>query len=312
METRKIQRTGGSSYAISLPKQWVENNNLQSGNSLGIMENKNGTLSVAPMDHREEKKSCEITLSENLALTERTLITKYLQGYDIIKIRSKTSFDPRKREKIVSLMQNLIGIEIFEEKSNKIVFSSLIEFGSTPLEKVTSRMLTLTGSMLKDTVTLNENLNESLAKNIIQRDNEVDKLYFFALREISEASRNTNVAKALEISDNFELIPNIIAIRNIERIADYAEVMAEEMTSLEKPSKKIQKKGKKTLEMFRKTVRAFIRKDHTLANDLLEEIEMSSSKEGVESVVLSSIVSSMDAVQRHCSNIAECVINLKV
>lgn len=312
METRKIQRTGGSSYAISLPKQWVENNGLQSGNSLGIVENKNGTLSIVPMDHKEEKRGCEITLSENLALTARTLITKYLQGYDIIKIRSKKSFDPRKRENIVSLMQNLIGIEIFEEKADEIVFSSLIEFGSTPLRKVTSRMLTLTGSMLEDTITLNENLNESLAKNITQRDNEVDKLYFFALREISEASRNTNVAKALEIDDNFELIPTIIAIRNIERIADYAEVMAEEMISLEKSSEKIQKRGEKTLEVFRKTVRAFIRKDHILANDLLEEIQMSPSKEGVESVVLSSIVSSMDAVQRHCSNIAECVINLKV
>ncbi len=312
METRKIQRTGGSSYAISLPKQWVENNGLQSGNSLGIMENKNGTLSIVPMDHEEGKKSCEITLSENLALTERILITKYLQGYDTIKVCSDTSIEPKKRERIVSLMQNLIGIEIFEEKSDEIVFSSLIEFGSTPLRKVTSRMLTLTGSMLEDTVTLNKNLNKSLAKNIIQRDNEVDKLYFFALREISEASRSTNVAKALEVNDNFELIPTIIAIRNIERIADYAEVIAEEIISLEKPSEEIQKKGEKTLEIFRKTVRAYIRKDHTLANDLLEEIEMSPSKGEVESVILSSIVSSMNAVQRHCSNIAECVINLKV
>lgn len=312
MEFRKIQKTGGSSYAISLPKEWIEKNSLTNGDSLGIAENKDGTLSVAPKGYKKEKRSCEITLSDDLALIKRILITKYLQGYDVIKIKAKESIDPSKRKEVVFLMQNLIGIEIFDEKSDEIVFSSLIDFGSTPLQKVIRRMFTLTEAMLEDTVTLNDRLEESLAKNIIQRDNEVDKLYFFALREISEASRSTTVAKNLEITDNFEIIPTIIAIRNIERIADYAEVMAKGMLTLHEPSERIREKGTVTLEIFRKTFKAFIRKDHLLANDLLEEIEMVPSKEEVESIFISSIVSSMDAVQRHCSNVAECTINLRV
>ncbi|MCK4310600.1 MAG: phosphate uptake regulator PhoU [Methanomicrobia archaeon] len=311
MEIRKIQKTGGSSYAISLPKRWIEHNSLKNGDSLGIIENKDGTLSIVPENYKKEKKSCKIELNENINLTKRILITKYLQGYDTIKVYSKKPIEASKRKEIVSLIQNLIGIEIFEERADEIVFSSLIEFGSTPLRKVKNRIINLTGSMLEDTMKLNENLDKSLAENIIQRDNEVDKLYFFAVREISEASRNSNIAKKLELNDNFEIIPNLIAIKNIERIADYAVLIAKDIMELDVPSEKIKREGNLILDIFHKTSRSLIKKDYVLANSILEEIERKFSEE-INSVIILSILNSMNSIKRHCGNIAETVINLYV
>ncbi|MCD6127739.1 phosphate uptake regulator PhoU [bacterium] len=311
METRKIQKTGGSSYAISLPKRWIELNSLKNGDVLGIVENKDGTLSIVPENYKKERKSCKIELNENINLTKRILITKYLQGYDTIKIYSKKPIVASKRKEIVSLMQNLIGIEIFEERADEIVFSSLIEFGSTPLGKVKNRIINLTSSMLEDTIKLNEKFDESLAENIIQRDNEVDKLYFFAIREISEASRNLNAAKKLGLNNNFEIIPNLIAIKNIERIADYAVLITKDIMELDAPSAKIKREGNLTLDIFHKTSRSLIRKDYVLANSILEEIERKFSEE-INSVIISSILNSMNSIKRHCGNIAETIINLYV
>jgi len=209
------------------------------------------------------------------------------------------------------LIQNLIGIEIFEERADEIVFSSLIEFGSTPLRKVKNRIINLTSSMLEDTIKLNENLDKSLAENIIQRDNEIDKLYFFAVREISEASRNSSVAKKLELNDNFEIIPNLIAIKNIERIADYVVLIAKDIIELDVPSEKIKKEGNLILDIFHKTSRSLIKKDYVLANSILEEIERKFSEE-INSMIISSILNSMNSIKRHCGNIAETVINLCV
>jgi len=267
---------------------------------------------IVPKDCREEKKSCEIELNGDIALVKRTLITKYLQGYSVIKVHAQESIDPLKRKEIVSLMQKLIGIEIFDEKSEEIVFSSLIKFGSVPLRKVMDRMLNLTGVMLENVMTLHEKFDKSLAENIIQQDNEVDKLYFFAIREISEASKNIHVAKDLELIDNFEIIPTIIGISNIKRIADYVKTMTQNMMSLEKPVEKIRKKGAMTLDIFRKTSKSFIKKDYLLANTLLEKIERVSSNEEMETSVISSIMNSMNAVQQCCGNIAECIIDLCV
>lgn len=311
MEIRKIQKTGGSSYAISLPKRWIELNNLKNGDSLGILENKDGTLSIVPENYKKEKKLCKIELNENINLTKRILITKYLQGYDTIKVYSKNPIEASKRKEIVSLIQNLIGIEIFEERADEIVFSSLIEFGSTPLGKVKNRIINLTSSMLEDTIKLNEKFDKSLAENIIQRDNEVDKLYFFAVREISEASRNSNVARKLEFRNNFEMIPNLIAIKNIERIADYAVLIAKDIMELDASSEKIKREGDLILEIFHKTSRSLIKKDYLLANSILEEIERKFSEE-INSVIISSILNSMNSIKRHCGNIAETVINLCV
>ncbi len=311
MEIRKIQKTGGSSYAISLPKRWIELNNLKNGDSLGILENKDGTLSIVPENYKKEKKLCKIELNENINLTKRILITKYLQGYDTIKVYSKNPIEASKRKEIVSLIQNLIGIEIFEERADEIVFSSLIEFGSTPLGKVKNRIINLTSSMLEDTIKLNEKFDKSLAENIIQRDNEVDKLYFFAVREISEASRNSNVARKLEFRNNFEMIPNLIAIKNIERIADYAVLIAKDIMELDASSEKIKREGDLILEIFHKTSKSLIKKDYLLANSILEEIERKFSEE-INSVIISSILNSMNSIKRHCGNIAETVINLYV
>ena len=311
MEIRKIQKTGGSSYAISLPKRWIELNDLKNGDSLGILENKDGTLSIVPENYKKEKKLCKIELNENINLTKRILITKYLQGYDTIKVYSKNPIEASKRKEIVSLIQNLIGIEIFEERADEIVFSSLIEFGSTPLGKVKNRIINLTSSMLEDTIKLNEKFDKSLAENIIQRDNEVDKLYFFAVREISEASRNSNVARKLEFRNNFEMIPNLIAIKNIERIADYAVLIAKDIMELDASSEKIKREGDLILEIFHKTSKSLIKKDYLLANSILEEIERKFSEE-INSVIISSILNSMNSIKRHCGNIAETVINLYV
>ncbi|MEM3811502.1 MAG: AbrB/MazE/SpoVT family DNA-binding domain-containing protein, partial [Thermoplasmata archaeon] len=36
MEYRKLQKTGGATYILSLPKKWITTNNLKEGDMLGI------------------------------------------------------------------------------------------------------------------------------------------------------------------------------------------------------------------------------------------------------------------------------------
>ena len=36
IEYRKLQVTGGSTFIVSLPKNWIKNNNLSSGDVVGV------------------------------------------------------------------------------------------------------------------------------------------------------------------------------------------------------------------------------------------------------------------------------------
>jgi len=46
MEIRKVQLTGGSSYVITLPKDWVQNQKIKKNEPLGMIIQSDGTLLV--------------------------------------------------------------------------------------------------------------------------------------------------------------------------------------------------------------------------------------------------------------------------
>ena len=47
-EQRKLQVTGGSTYILSLPKEWVTRNQLKKGSLMVLCEEDDGSLSICP------------------------------------------------------------------------------------------------------------------------------------------------------------------------------------------------------------------------------------------------------------------------
>jgi len=48
IETRKVQKTGGSSYIISLPKVWIDKHGVKKNDTLGILSQPDGNLLITP------------------------------------------------------------------------------------------------------------------------------------------------------------------------------------------------------------------------------------------------------------------------
>ncbi|HEX2021068.1 MAG TPA: AbrB/MazE/SpoVT family DNA-binding domain-containing protein, partial [Candidatus Thermoplasmatota archaeon] len=57
MELRKIQLTGGSSYTVTLPKEWVEKADLEAGDVVGFLPQPDGTLAVFPHARQQRPAS---------------------------------------------------------------------------------------------------------------------------------------------------------------------------------------------------------------------------------------------------------------
>jgi len=55
------------------------------------------------------------------------LTGKYLLGFDIIKVESKTPIERQHAAKIKEAARRLIGLEIVDEDSKRIVFQFLLE-----------------------------------------------------------------------------------------------------------------------------------------------------------------------------------------
>ncbi|GAG48430.1 unnamed protein product, partial [marine sediment metagenome] len=46
MEIRRVQITGGSSYVITLPKEWIKSTNVKKNDPLGLIPQSDGTLLI--------------------------------------------------------------------------------------------------------------------------------------------------------------------------------------------------------------------------------------------------------------------------
>jgi phosphate uptake regulator len=57
METRKVQRTGKSTFIVSLPKSWATKNAIGTGSILFIAQNQNGALVLSTQKSEPDLKT---------------------------------------------------------------------------------------------------------------------------------------------------------------------------------------------------------------------------------------------------------------
>ena len=54
MEIRRVQMTGGSSYIVTLPKDWIKHLNIQKNDPIGLFRQTDRTLLISPKMNREQ------------------------------------------------------------------------------------------------------------------------------------------------------------------------------------------------------------------------------------------------------------------
>ena len=112
METRKVQVTGGSSYIITLPKDWVLSAKIKKNDPAGVLPQPDGSLLITPnttMERDTRTKEFWVDDINDGTYLFRLLVGAYISGYVNIILRSKKendwpSSDPTAREKQPSLM----------------------------------------------------------------------------------------------------------------------------------------------------------------------------------------------------------------
>src|SRR6266699_4304220 len=91
VELRKLQMTGGASYTVSLPKDWVKEQGLKVGDVVAIMPRSDSSLTLIPHEKipAGKNRGVEVTVSppkdQDKEQILRTVLAQYLAGCDIIR-----------------------------------------------------------------------------------------------------------------------------------------------------------------------------------------------------------------------------------
>jgi phosphate uptake regulator len=230
METRKVQVTGGSTYTVSLPKTWATENEVSSGTTVEIYA-EDESLVVTPQsetDHHEGTLEISTLGDDQL---KRAILTMYVSGFDVIRLEAGR-ITTNQRRAIRSAIQGLIGVEVVEEQGNCVVVQDLLDSSELSIVNAVTRMRLIALSMLDDAIIALLENDDDIAHDVIERDDDVDRLFLVVSRIFRAALRSPSAAEGLAVSreDCFDYHSSA---RQLERVADHAVKISELALKLE-------------------------------------------------------------------------------
>ncbi len=328
MEYRKLQKTGGATYILSLPKSWIKKNNLKEGDMLAIDITSGGELHIhTKIDSMEEMREISLFIEkeqdENQVI--RKLIALYLAGYNIVKVVTENVITEKTRKAIEKFCALVIGVEIIEEKSNVIVLQDLSNTIELPMDKMLNRMYIMSENMVNDSKTCFEHYDESFAREIIERDVQVDRIYWLISKQYNMSLRSPTFAAKMNINLITALNTRSVA-KSIERISDHAENIVSIINTIryfdikKEQRKEIISLFDRAIDILRKSYRSYILKDGNMANEAIENAEIYSfearnninkfeEKKYKNFVELSFIIESLIRICMYSADICETTIN---
>jgi phosphate uptake regulator len=118
---RKLIKQGKGALTLSLPKDWIDFNELKYGQEINIYEEDNKLIIQATETKRIKETS--INLDYQTHEDYRNIIaTLYRGGYDVINVNFS---DKRVIPKLQKVMESLYGFEIFSIKKNSCIIKSI-------------------------------------------------------------------------------------------------------------------------------------------------------------------------------------------
>jgi len=197
MDLRKVQRTSGGTFFVCLPKEWAERSGLQRSSVVAVSEMADGRLCVDPK--YDVERVPQVAVVKPSVYLDREIVGKYLLGYDVIRVEAKDRISPVDRERVKQASSRLVGLEIIEEDYSKIVMQCLLEPSTFPPEKVLRREYSIASDMHRDAVTALVEGDVHLAKNVVARDDEVNRLYFLLVRSLRTVVQNPGLREKLGV-----------------------------------------------------------------------------------------------------------------
>ncbi len=270
-DLRKVQQTRTGTFFVCLPRAWSQAHGLRKGTLVALNEAADGRLFV-DAKYNDEPLPRTSTLKMGPFLG-REIVGHYLLGSDIIRIEAKERVDIEARNVVKAAVGSLIGLEIVEENYSQIVLQCLLEPSGFPPEKILRRNYAIVAGMHRDSVSSFIDGDLQLAKSVVARDDENNRLYFLLVRILRTILQNPRLGEKLGLG-TIECLDYRLAASLVESMGDACVQIA---------NKTLQLKGSKPTDDLKKllsdlqtayyeaqeqALKAFVNRDITMAENV--------------------------------------------
>ncbi len=330
MDTRKVQITGGASYMITLPKEWIKSLNIKKNDSLGLVIQPDKTLTITPYtttEHTPKTKKIDADTITNPTYLFRYLIGSYIAGYNSIEIKSQKKLTPPIKNAIRTFTRTAIGQEIVEETENRILIKDLLNPKEMPVENTLKRFYLIVKGMHEDAINALGN-DKQLSEDVIKQENETNRLHWLMARHLNLIMSDTTLAIAMNTT-TWTANSYYRVSMNLEHIGDHAVIIAKNIVEIEE--KKIDAKtltdiknaSKLAITILNESMESLFKKDINTAQknmDLMEKLQTQcqqihtrlQQQKNPTTVQLSYITTSIERTGEFSKNISEQMIDYLV
>ncbi len=330
-EKRKIQLTGGSTYTISLPIKWAREAGVKQGDELSLRRLSDKSLVLRPLKEKEKQlKYAELALAANESFEDnfRYIIAYYLVGYDVVKLLSPGGFEAEERKRIKEeVRKRLIGMEVVGESSKEIVLKSFLKYEDFTFRDAIQSMSKIITAMQEDAISALEHSDRNRARDVIERDNELDRFYLLIVRQLKAAISDPELATKIEVHRQRDSLGFWIIAKNMERMGDHIESIARNSMLMSSPVgiTSIKEIGTRTKQLFDKTLDSLLTRDREKANEAIRDVNalidrvgeinghiLTEDRSVTDKIHALAILESLGRIAKYCADIAEVTINLGI
>ena len=237
METRKVQRLGPSTLAMTLPAEWAAKYDVEKGDEVSLRLGEKGTLTVLPESaHSEGSEATINTDGLDADSVERAIIAQYVLGRRVIHVDVGEDSGTLPSEHINAVYNaetQLMGLGVVEETPERITIRCSVDPEDFTLDNLLERLESTGSTMRNEAIRSMAHQNPDLAERALNRERQANKIFVLLLRLIFTSYQNPNLARAVGLTDGFPLLGYRSVAKNLELTADNAEDIAETVLSAE-------------------------------------------------------------------------------
>jgi len=327
-ETRKLQRIGGNTLYVSLPKRWTKRMQLKKGDKVTLIPQPDDSMYIYPTGKQERPREIilEVNAKNSKQSLKRGITAAYVDGFDVIKLKAEERLTEEQQNAIREIIDHLFGLEVIEVTGNTITIQCLLK-QTLPIEKTMQRLHNVISSMFSETVSSLKEQDINLVKGLTRRMHDIKRLSLVTNRLLRSMILFPRSAEQREII-LIDCVDYLRILHIIAEIADNVNKISESVMALGKqalPKSILEPLCQKCIpiqDLYDQSIRALLSKDISLANRVLDSrlnlenlwklcIEADEKSEA-SSLVLSYaylLIDNLKQIQQYAAEIAEIAID---
>ena len=220
METRKIVKSGNTSFTLALPIQWIRKNHLDKGSSVSIGENDYGDLLISSenrvINAKEEMITIKVDGKDNDAVGLEFLIA-YIRDYPTIilegkELRSKITF-------ILNRVKSYIGVDVIDQSINALIVKNFFTLDRETAPHVIAKKIGLVNHAIFDILQsfFTRGLTKDDLGEIIRLKEQNERLFNLVKKSTLKIIEDPSLLKIVQ-TDSLQVVKdriNALSLRNI-------------------------------------------------------------------------------------------------